>query len=75
MFVDDTELDTAEKLNFSHILEANRNNDFNKMTQYLDYNRLSFNIPKCEFMLIDTHQGLTNMSKISVHSTETGLSS
>ncbi len=34
---------------------------------YLNYNRLSLNIPKCEFMLIGTFQTLAKMPDIHVH--------
>ncbi len=41
------------------------------MKVYLDYNRLSLNKPKYEFMLIDAHQVLANMPKRNVHITRT----
>ncbi len=68
-----TELDTAEKHNFPHILEANLNIDQNKLKEYLDYNRLSLNMPKCEFMQIGIHQALDNMLKPNVHVTSEPL--
>ncbi len=68
MFADDTELDTAKKL-FVHILEANLNKDLNKLKIYIDYNSLSLNITKHEYMLIGTQQALANMPKINVYIT------
>ncbi len=64
MFADDTKLNTAEKPNFSHKLEANRNNDLNTLKEYRDYNRLSLNIPKCEFMLIVTTKHLAKCQNL-----------
>ncbi len=59
MFADDTQLDTAEKPTFSHILEAKFNNDLNKLNEYLNYDILSLNIQRCEFMLICTYQAMS----------------
>ncbi len=66
MFVEDTELTTAEKHNVSNIPEAYLNTNRNQLKEYLDYNRLSLNIPKCEFMPTGTHQSFTNMPKRNV---------
>jgi hypothetical protein len=67
MFADDTELDAAEKHDDSELLEINLNSDLTKMKDYFDYNKLSLNVPKCEFMLIGTHQSLTKMPQLNVH--------
>ncbi len=63
---------TMQRNPFSHKLEANLNNDLYKLKEYLDYNRLSLNIPKCEFMLIGTHQA-NNMPQLNMHITNEPL--
>ncbi len=48
-------------------LHNNLNADLHKIIDYLNYNRLSLNIPKCEIMLIGTFQSLAKMPDIHVH--------
>ncbi len=67
MFADDTEIDTAEKPKCHEDLQNNLNADLYKIKGYLNYNRLSLNIPKCEFILKDTFQSLATMADINVH--------
>ncbi len=67
MFGDDTEIDTAEKLECYEDLQNNLNADLHKSKYYLNYNKLSLNITKCEFMLIGTFRSLTKMPEIHVH--------
>ncbi len=67
MFADDTEIDTAEKPECHEDLQNKLKADLNKIKDYLNYNRLSLNIPKCEFMLIGTFQSLVKMPDIHVH--------
>ncbi len=49
----------------SHTVNVNLHNDRNTMKEHLDYNK--FNIPKCDFKLIDIHQALTNMPQTNMH--------
>ncbi len=67
MFGDDTEIDTAEKPECHEDLQNSLNADLHKIKDYLNYNRLSLNIPKCEFMLMVTFQSLAKMPDIHVH--------
>ncbi len=67
MFADDTEIDTAETPECHEDLQNNLNADLHKIKDYLNCNRLSLNIPKCEFMLIDTFQSPAMMPDIHVH--------
>lgn len=67
MFADDTEIDSAAKPDQVIELETNLNSDLNRFKSYFDVNRLSLNVPKCEFMLIGTHQALSKVTNINVH--------
>ncbi len=67
MFADDTEIDTAEKPECQEDLQNKLNADLDKIKGYLNYNRLSLNISKCEFMLIGTFQSFARMPDIYVH--------
>ncbi len=67
MFADDTEIDTTEKPEYHQDIQNNLNADLHKLKDYLNYNRLSLNIQKCEFMLIGTFQSLSKMPDIHVH--------
>ncbi len=67
MFGDDTEIDTAEKPESHEDLQNSLNADLHKIKDYLNYSRLSLNIPKCEFMLMVTFQSLAEMPDIHVH--------
>ncbi len=48
-------------------LENNLNSDLCKISEYFNINRLSLNVPKCEFMLIGRYQSLTKMPEMSIH--------
>ncbi len=67
MFADDTEIDTAEKPECHEDLQNNLNADLHKIKDYLNYNRFSLNIPKCELMLIGTFQSFAKMPDIHVY--------
>ena len=67
MFADDMETDSAAKPECSAELESNVNSDLCKVKQYLDINRLSLNVQKCEFMLIGTHQSIAKMADVRIH--------
>ncbi len=60
---DNTGPDIAEKPFFTN-LKLISTMILTNWKNILDYNRLSLNIPKCEFMLIGTHQVLANMPKL-----------
>ncbi len=73
MFAGDTEIDTPEKPECHEDLQNNLNAEIHKIKDYLNYNTLNLNIPKCEFMLISTFQSLTKMAYIHVHITNKPL--
>ncbi len=52
MYANDTEIDSASKPDCPEELENNLNSDLCKISEYFNMNRLSQNVPKCEFMLI-----------------------
>ncbi len=67
MYADDTEIDTACKP-INHVeLETKINSDLHKLSDYFDENRLSINVPKCDYMQIGTHQSLNKMSETHIH--------
>ncbi len=65
MFADASEIDRAGKPQCRENLQNNLNADFHKIKDYLNYYRFSLNIPKCEFMLIDTFQSLAKIYPLS----------
>ncbi len=67
MNADDTEIDSTSKPDYPEELENNLNSDLCKISEYFNINRLSLNVPKCEFMLIGTYQSLAIMPEISIH--------
>ncbi len=67
MYADDTEIDSASKPDCPEELENNLNSDLCKISEYFNINRLSLNVPKCEFMLIGTYQSLAKMPEMSIH--------
>jgi hypothetical protein len=67
MFADDTEIEDACKPDCHQQLERNLNEDLGRLKSYFDTNRLSLNVPKCEFMQIGTHQSLAKMPDLSIH--------
>ncbi len=67
MYADDTEIDSASKPDCPEELENNLNSDLCKISEYFNINRLSLNVPKCEFMLIGTYQSRAKMPGISIH--------
>ncbi len=48
-------------------LESTINNDLYKVKEYFDTNKLSLNVPKCEFMLVGTYQSLAKVHDIRIH--------
>ncbi len=48
-------------------LESTINNDLYKVKEYFDTNKLSLNVPKCEFMLVGTYQSLAKFPDIRIH--------
>ena len=67
MLVDDTEIDSAAKPEYSSELESNVNIDLCKVKQYFDINRLSVNVQKCECLLIGIHQSIAKMADVRIH--------
>ncbi len=48
-------------------LETNLNSDLSRLKEYLNLNRLSINVAKCEFMLIGTYQAVKKILNKNVH--------
>ncbi len=67
MYADDTEIDFASKPDCPEELENNLNGDLCKISQYFNINRLSLNVPKCEFMLMGRYQSLAKMPEMAIH--------
>ncbi len=67
MYADDTEIDSTSKCDCPKELENNLNSDLCKISEYYNINRLSLNVPKCEFMSIGTYQSLAKMPERSIH--------
>ncbi len=67
MYADDTEIENICNPDEHIQLENSLNNDLCRLKKYFDVNRLSFNVAKCVFMLIGTHQALQKMLDIRVH--------
>ncbi len=62
MYADDIEIDSASQPACPEELVNNFNSDLCKIIEYFNINRLSLNVPYCDFMLIGTYQSLANMS-------------
>ncbi len=56
MYADDTECESVSKPEDYKVLETTINNDFYMVKEYFDTNKLSLNVPKCEFMIVGTYQ-------------------
>ncbi len=67
MYADDTEIDFASKPDCPEELENNLNIDLCKISEYFNINRLSLNVPKCEFMLIGMYQSLAKLPEMFIH--------
>ncbi len=67
MYVNNTECDSASKPEDYKQLESTINNDLYKVKEYFDTNKLSLNVPKCEFMLVGTYQSLAKVPDIRIH--------
>ncbi len=68
MYADDTaECESASKPEDRKELESTINNDLYKVKEHFDTNKLSLNVPKCEFMLIGTYQSLAKVPDIRIH--------
>ncbi len=67
MYADDTEIYFASKRDCPEKFENNLNSDLCKISEYFNINRLSLNVPKCEFMLTGTCQILAKMPEMSIH--------
>ncbi len=67
MYTDDTEYESASKPEDYKELESTINNDLYKVKEYFDTNKLSLNVPNCEFMLVGTYQSLAKVLDIRIH--------
>jgi len=67
MFADDTEIEDACTPDNHLDLEKNINEDLTRLKSYLDTNRLSINVTKCEYMQIGTYQALNKMPNLRIH--------
>ncbi len=67
MYADDTECESASKPEDYKELESTITNDLYKGKEYFDTNKLSLNVPKCEFMLVGTYQSLAKVPDIRIH--------
>ncbi len=67
MYADDTEIDSASKSDCPEELENNLNSYIFKISEHFNINRLSLNVPKCEFILIGTYRSLSKMPEMSIH--------
>ncbi len=67
MYASNTEINFASKPDCPEELENNLNRYLCKINEYFNINRLSLNVPKCEFMLIRTYQTLAKMQEMSIH--------
>ncbi len=67
MYADDTECASASKPEDYKELETTINNDFYRVKEYFDTNKLSINVSKCEFMLAGTYQSLAKVPDIRIH--------
>ncbi len=67
MFADDTEIEDTGKPEDHSTLENNINNDNSRLKSYVDTNRLSINVTKCEFMQIGTYQSIPKMENHMIH--------
>ncbi len=55
LYADNTKCGSASKLEDYKELEITINNDLYSIKEYFDTNKLSLNVPKCEFMLVGTY--------------------
>ncbi len=67
MYADDTECESASKPEDYKELEPIINDYFYKVKEYFDTNKLSPNVPKYEFMLVETYQSLAKVPDIRIH--------
>ncbi len=67
MYADDTEIGSAAKPDFQKNVKTTSTMISAKIIEYFNINRLSLNVPKCEFMLIGTYQSLAKMPEMSIH--------
>ncbi len=67
VYADDSEKYSASKLGCPEELDNNFNSNLSKISEYFNINRLSLNVPKCEFMLIGTYQSLAKRPEMSIH--------
>ncbi len=67
MYADNTECESASKPEDYKEVETTINNDLYRVKEYFDTNKLSLNIPKCEFMLVGTYQSLAKVPDIRIH--------
>ncbi len=54
MYAVNTECETASKSEDYKELELIISNDLHRVKEYFETNTLSLNVPKCEFMLVET---------------------
>ena len=47
--------------------EFNVNSDLCNVKQYFDNNKRSLSVPKCQLMLIGTHQAIVKMADVRTH--------
>ncbi len=67
MYADDTECESVSKPEDNKEWETTINNDLYRVKEYFDTNKLSLNVPKCEFILVETYQSLANVPDIRIH--------
>lgn len=48
-------------------LKNNLNDDVSRIQSYFDTNKLKFNVPKCEFLEIETYQSFAKMPNLRIH--------
>ncbi len=58
---------SASKPEYYKELETTISNDLHRVKEYFDTNKLSLNVPKCEFMIVGTYQSLAKVPDIRIH--------
>ncbi len=67
MYAEDKECESASKPEDYKELESTISNDLYKVKEYFDTNKLSLNVPKCEFMIVGTYQSLAKVPDIRIY--------
>ncbi len=66
MYADDTELEHATKPQEIQYMETTINNNLHKLQSYFESNKLSLNVQKCTFVLVETQQSLAKCNEINI---------